>query len=125
MVTQDISATFRKTKDNNLQLSFILSQQFWAYINADPKEKQEKAIPACNIAKIAKQKVMEILCATLQLTNITFVSAMYSCKYVKVSQQEKHRTKILWLQYLCFFKNGRLVNHDDPTLKYSNLICIT
>jgi hypothetical protein len=52
----DISATFRengqpnRTKDDGLQLSFILQCQFQAYKNADPKEKQKKAIP---IAKMA------------------------------------------------------------------------
>jgi hypothetical protein len=41
----DISATFREndrqnpTKDDDLQLSFILSRQFRAFKNADPKEK--------------------------------------------------------------------------------------
>jgi hypothetical protein len=56
----DICATFREngrpspTKDNDLQLSFILHQQFQAFKNANPKEKQQKAIPACVIAEIAK-----------------------------------------------------------------------
>jgi hypothetical protein len=61
----DISATFREngrpdpTMDNDRQLSFILQCQFRAYKNADPKEHQQKAIPACVIAKIAKQKLTE------------------------------------------------------------------
>jgi hypothetical protein len=62
----DTSATFREngqpnpTKDNNLQLSFILQCQFQAYKNAKPKEKQQKAIPTCIIAKIAKQQLTEL-----------------------------------------------------------------
>jgi hypothetical protein len=50
---------------------------------------------------------------------------MRSCKYVKVTQQEKRHTKILWLRNLRFFNNGRLVFHDDPNLEYSNCINIT
>jgi hypothetical protein len=41
-------------KDVNLQLSFILQCQLRAYKNANPKEKQQKAIPARVITKIAK-----------------------------------------------------------------------
>jgi hypothetical protein len=54
----DISAILREngqpnpTKDNDLQLSFILHRQFRAFKNADPKEKQQKAILACVIAII-------------------------------------------------------------------------
>ena len=46
----DISATFREngqpnpTKDDDLQLSFILHRQFRAYKNEDPKEKQQKVL---------------------------------------------------------------------------------
>jgi hypothetical protein len=64
-----ISATFREnglpnpTKDNNLQLSFILQHQFRAYKNADPNEHPRKAIPTCVIAKIAKQKLTKLQCA--------------------------------------------------------------
>ncbi len=102
----DISLTFREngrpnpTKDKDLQLSFILQRQFWAFKNADPKEKQQKAIPACIITEIAKRKLMELQCATLQLTILAFFFAMHSCEYVKVTQQEKHRMEILWLQNL-------------------------
>jgi len=49
---------------------------------------------------------------------------MRSCKYVKVTQQEKCRTEILWLRNR-FFNYGRLDPHDDPNLEYSNCINIT
>jgi hypothetical protein len=91
----DISATFREngqpnpTKDNNLQLSFILQCQFRAYKNADPKEHQPKVIPTCVIAKIAKQKLMELQCAISQLTIPAFFFTMRLCENVKVQQQKK------------------------------------
>jgi len=127
----DISSTFREngrpnpTKDEDLQLSFILQRQFRAFKNANPKEKQQKAIPACIIAEIAKRKLMKLQCATSQLTILAFFFAMRSCEYVKVPQQEKRRTEILRLRNLRFFNNGRLVHHDDPNLEYSNCINIT
>ncbi len=127
----DISATFREngqtnpTKDNDLQLSSILRCRFWAYKNADPKKHQQKAMPACVIAKTAKQKLMELQCAILQLTIFASFFTMHSCKYIKIKQQEKQRTKILHFQNLRFFKNGQLVNHHDPSLKFANCINIT
>jgi hypothetical protein len=102
----DISATFQEngrpnsTKDDDLQLSFILHRQFRAFKNADPKEKQQKAIPAYVIAEIAKQKLTELQRAILQLTILAFFFARHSCKYVKVQQHEKRQTKILCLQNL-------------------------
>jgi hypothetical protein len=125
------SATFRKngwpnpTKDNNLQLSCILQCKFWAYKYTNPKEHQQKAIPAFVIAKTTKQKLMELQCAILHLTILVFIFAMRLCKYVKVQQQEKQQTKILRLRNLQFFKNGWLVNHHDPSIKFANLINIS
>jgi hypothetical protein len=88
----DISAPFREngqpnsTKNNNLQLSFNLQCRFRAYKNADSKEHQQKAISACLIAKIAKQKLTKLQRAITQLTILAFFFAMCSCKYVKVQQ---------------------------------------
>jgi hypothetical protein len=127
----DISSTFQEagqpnpTKVNDLQLSFILQQQFGAFKNTNPKEKQQKAIPACIITEIAKRKLTELQCATSQLTILAFFFAMRSYKYVKVPQQEKCRTEILRLRNLWFFNSGRLVHHDDPNLEYSNCLNIT
>jgi hypothetical protein len=91
----DICATFREngrpnpTKDNDLQLSFILHRQFRAFKNADPKEKQQKVIPAWVIAEIAKRNLTELQRAISQLTILAFFFAMRSCKYVKVQQHKK------------------------------------
>ncbi len=113
------------TMDDDLQLSFILHRQFRAFKNADPKEKQQQAIPACIIAKIAKWNLTESQCAILQLTILAFFFAMHSCEYVKVQQHEKRRTEILRLRNLRFFKNGRLVEHNDPSLEYADCINVT
>jgi hypothetical protein len=127
----DVCATFREngrpnpTKDDDLQLSFLLHRQFRAYKNADPKEKQQKAIPACIIAEIAKWNLTELQRAILQLTILAFFFAMHSCGYIKVPQQEKRRTEILRLRNLCFFKNSCLVKHNDPSLEYADCLNVT
>ncbi len=113
------------TKDNDLQLSFLLHRQFRAFKNADSKEKQQKAIPACVISEIAKQNLTELQCAISQLTILAFFFAMRSCEYVKVPQQEKQRTEILCLRNLCFFKNGCLVEYNDPSLEYADCLNVT
>ena len=111
--------------DNDLQISFIVQRQFCAYKNATQKEKQQKAIPTCVIAKITKQKLTELQCAISQLTILAFFFAMHLCEYVKVPQQEKQWTKIDRLRNLCFFKNGQLFNHNDPFLEDSDCLNIT
>ncbi len=50
---------------------------------------------------------------------------MRSCEYVKVPQQEKQRTEILHLRNLCFFKNGRLVEHNNLSLEYADCLNVT
>ncbi len=50
---------------------------------------------------------------------------MRLCKYVKVQQHKKQQTKILCLQNLRLFKNGRLVDHNNPSLEYADCINIT
>jgi hypothetical protein len=60
----------------------------------------------------------------LQLTILAFFFAVRSYEYVKVQQQHKQRTEILCLQNLQFFKKGRLINHNNPSLEYSNCINI-
>jgi len=82
----DISATFREngqpnpTKDDDLQLSFILHRQFRAYKNEDPKEKQQKVIPTCIIAKIAKKYLMPLQRTISQLPTLAFFFVMRLCE---------------------------------------------
>ncbi len=127
----DVCATFREngrpnpTKDDNLQLSFLLHRQFRAYKNADLKEKQQKSIPACVIAEIAKLNPTKLQRAILQLTILAFFFAMRSCEYVKVPQHKKRRTDILRLRKLRLFKDGRLIGHNDPSLEHAKCLNVT
>jgi hypothetical protein len=53
----NVCASFREnsqpnpTKDNDLQSSFLLQRLYRSFMNADPKEKQQKAVPPCVVAK--------------------------------------------------------------------------
>jgi hypothetical protein len=90
-----------------------------------PNKKQQKAIPLCVIAEIAKQKDTKLQQAIGQLTTLAIFFAMGSCEYLKVTQSEKRQTEILRLRILRFFKDGKLVEHDDPHLEFSDCISIT
>jgi hypothetical protein len=126
-----ICLTFREhgrpnqSKDKDLQSCFLLQQQYRSYANDNPKQKQQKAIPLCVIAKIAKQKNTELQQAIGQLTTVPIIFAMQSCKYVKVTQAKKRQTDILCLLNLHFFKDSILIKHNNLHLKFSNCTSIT
>jgi hypothetical protein len=60
-----------------------------------------------------------------QLTIVAIFFAMQSCEYLKVTQAKKQQTDILHLCNLQFFKDGKLIEHNDPHLKFSDCISIT
>jgi hypothetical protein len=90
-----VCSTFRgngrpnPSKDKDLQSCFLLKRLYRSYANDDPKQKQQKAIPLCVIAEIAKQKDTELQQAIGQLTTLAIFFAMQSCEYLKVTQAEK------------------------------------
>ena len=56
------------TKDADNMLSVLLSRQFRAYRNDDPKEVQQKALPFVVLEELAKRQVSELERTILQLT---------------------------------------------------------
>jgi hypothetical protein len=50
---------------------------------------------------------------------------MQSCKYLKVTQAEKRQTDILRLCKLSFFRDRKLIKHNDHHLEFSDCISIT
>jgi hypothetical protein len=112
-------------KDKDLQSCFLLQWQYQSYINDNPKQKQQKAIPMCIIAKMAKQKSTELKAAIGQLTTMAIFFAMQSCEYLKVTQADKQWTNILRLHNLRFFKDRKLIEHNNPHLKFLDCISIT
>ena len=76
------------TKDDDNELSILLSRQYRAYKNDDPQQKQQKALPFSVLDKLAKRQVTETFKSILQLTIGAAFFACMSCKYSKVLQQE-------------------------------------
>ena len=127
----NVCSTFREhgkpnpTKDDDLQLSFLLSRLYRSFRNEDPSEVQQKAVPPCVILAIANLEYTELQKATGQLVRIAFFFAMRSREYLHVPRAEKGRTKLLQLQNIRFVRNGKLVSHDDPELDLSDGVAIT
>jgi hypothetical protein len=90
-----VCSTFREhgrpnpSKDKDLQSCFLLQRQYRSYANDDPKQKQQKAIPMCVIAEIAKRRTTELQKAIGQLITVAIFFAMRSCEYLKVTQAKK------------------------------------
>ena len=79
----------------------------------------------CVIAEIGKGRSTELQQAVGQLTALAIFFAMRSCEYLKVTQAKKRQTDILRLRNLRFFRDGKLIEHSDPHLEFSDCISIT
>ena len=127
----DVCSTFRDngrpnpTKDDDMQLSFVLQRLFRAFRNKDPNQKQQKAVPPNVILTIAQLAYTEEQRAIGQLARLGFFFAMRSREYMKVPRAEQGRTKLLLLRNIRFVRNGKNVSHDDPALELSDCIAIT
>ncbi len=85
------------TKDANSKLSILLSRQFRAYRNVNPKQVQKKALPFAVFDKIAKRQVIELDRAIVQLTIGAAFFACHSCKILEgsVEGHETHKASML------------------------------
>ena len=112
-------------KDDDRQLSFILSRLFRAFRNKDPKEVQQKAVPPRVVLAIARLDRSESQLAVGQLVRLGFFFAMRSREYLKVPKAEEGRTKILVLQNLGFIRDGKVMRHDDLELERADRLAVT
>ena len=119
------SGRLNPTKDDDGQLSFILSRLFRAFRNEDPNEVQQKAVPPCVVLAIARLNRSERQLAVGQLTRLGFFFAMRSREYLKVAKAEEGRTKILALRNLRFIRDGKVMSHDDLELERADCLAIT
>ena len=110
----DICSTFRKngrpnpTKDDDMQLRFVLSRLYQAFRNEDPNEKQQKAVPPCVILAIAQLVHTDEQRAIGQFARLGFFFAMRSREYLQVPRAELGRTKLLLLRNIRFVRNGKM-----------------
>ena len=126
-----VASTFRDndrpnpTNDEDGELGRLLSRQFRAYRNKDPNPVQQKALPACVLIELAKLDTTETQRTICQLAIGAFFFACRSCEYLKVTQAEKRRTDIIRLRNIRFFKDGKLLHHNDPNLEEADCVSIT
>ncbi len=126
-----VAQTFRSsgqqnpTNDADNKLSILLSQQFRAFRNDDPKEEQQKALPFSVLDELAKCQVTKTDKGITQLTIGAAFFACRSCKYSKVLRSKEKCTKLLQLQNICFFKNGRQLPLQSNDLELVDSVAIT
>jgi hypothetical protein len=113
------------TKDTDNMLTILLSRQFRAYRNDDPKEKQQKALPFIVLDELAKRQVTELEKAIAQLTIGAAFFACRSCEYLKVPRREMKRTKLLCLCNIRFFKDGQLLSFPSDDLESAESVAVT
>ncbi len=85
------------TKDTDNMLSILLSRQFRAYCNNDPKQVQQKALLFAVLDELDKRQVTDLDKTIVQLTISAASFACRSCKYLHVPRREMKRTKLLCL----------------------------
>jgi hypothetical protein len=126
-VVQTFRAAGRQkpTKDDDRELSILLSRQYRTYKNKDPQQKQQKALPFIVLDELANCQVTELDIALGQLTIGAASFACRSCKYSTVPKREDRRTKLLCLQNIRFFKDGHLILAPSANLESADSVAIT
>ena len=113
------------TKDDDNELSILLSRQYRAYKNDDPQQKQQKALPFIVLEELAKRQVTELDIALSQLTIGAAFFACRSCEYSVVPKTEERRTKLLCLKNIRFFKKGHLISAPSADLEFADSVAVT
>ena len=111
------------TKDTDNKLSILLSRQFRAFRNDDPKEKQQKALLFAVLDELTKCQV-----TTNQLRNSPLVqpfACRRSCEYPKVPRQEQKRMRLMCLRNVRFFGDGLLMLTQSNDLDSADSVAIT
>ncbi len=125
----NVAQTFRDNDrddpryDKNGKPSRLLSQQYKGYKNADPNERQQKALPASVLHETCKDRSTVRAIAVGQLAMGAYFFAMRSCEYTSVTGSR--RTKLLTLHNFRFFRNKQELQLDDPFLLNADAISIT
>jgi hypothetical protein len=112
------------TKDTDSKLSILLSRQFRAYRNNNPKQVQQKALPFDGFNNIAKRQVTELDRAIVQQTIAIAFFVCHSCKYLEVLWRDMKHTKLLCLRNIRFFKDGYLISAPSDSLELANSIAV-
>ncbi len=74
---------------------------------------------------MAKQQLSELDRSIVQLTGLGMFFAFRSCEYLKVPQAEQGQTEILKMRNIRFFKDGAILPHSHPDLKFLDCVSLT
>jgi hypothetical protein len=98
--------------------------------NADPGEKQQKALPVCvyrelyRVAKVHNDTSSDLDSAVTNILTLSFFFCMRSCKYSEV--QGERRTKLLCVRNISFFdENNRDISKNTLILHQAASVTLT
>jgi hypothetical protein len=77
------------------------------------------------ISELGKKTISESSTSVFELTGLGIFFACRCCEYLKVSAAEQQQTKILSLQNIQFFNEGRLLAHNHNELEFADCVSIT
>ncbi len=77
------------------------------------------------ISALAKQQILELNRAIVQLTGLDIFFAFRSCKYLKVPQAKQRQTLQNWLRNIRFLKGGEIIPHTHPDIEFADNVSIT
>ncbi len=126
-----VAATFRKNRredphrDAERHVGQLLQRQLRSYLQNNPKEKQQKALPVCIYRLILASPATELRRSIAELSAAAHFWAMRSCEYSKVSGSEKRQTKQLCLRNIVFIKDGNILEHTSTRLNPADCVSIT
>ena len=109
--------------DEDGKPSRLLSRLYTGYSKKDPPTKQQKALPVCVLREMERNKSTNRAKAVGELAIGAYFFAMRSCEYLTVSGERL--TKRLKIRNIRFFRHGREILHNDPTLSASDYVSIT
>ena len=108
--------------DDDGKPGFLLQRELRSFKKADPAKKHQKAIV---ISTLAKQQLLELDRAIVQLTGLGTFFAIRSCEYLNIPYAKHGQTEILCLRNIRFFKDGELVQHSHPELEFADCVSLT
>ena len=95
-------------------MPLLLEQNFKGYANEDPGVKQQKELPIIIILEVLYLSHIELATAMAKLVCTAFFFAMQNCEYTKrLTTAEIKRTNIITLGNICFYRNNRILRHDQ------------
>ena len=105
-------------------MSLGLIRQLQGYVDTDPSEKQQKALPLSVFKKLMENTFTPLDEALGQLATGAFFFGMRSCEYLSVRGGRK--TIILVVSGIRFFKNNvEIKNKKDTVTQFADTVSIT